>query len=316
MKSFVYIETKNGKPLGSSLELLTLASSLGESTAVLAGSGLAEAAALTSAYGTSVLVADGSAACPDETVSLLEQLIRDNTPELVLFSATQSGKDYAPRLAQRLGGGCVTDATSVELTDAGLSFTRPAFGGSVLETMTAASGLPCFATVRSGCYARPAVGESAAVTTVALSPAADAVKARVLEVVTELTEQVDLEGADIIVAGGRGMGNAEDFKLVEELAALLGGVVGATRPAIEEGWIPRSHQIGQSGKTVAPKLYIACGISGAMQHISGAMGSKYIVAINKDEDASIFRVADVGIVGDVKAILPLMIEEIRKRKEA
>ncbi len=143
-----------------------------------------------------------------------------------------------------------------------------------------------------------------------------AVKARIVQVVKEITEQVDLESAQVVVAGGRGMGNAEGFKLVEELAALLGGVVGASRPAIEEGWVSRAHQIGQSGKTVAPKLYIACGISGAMQHISGAMGSGYIVAINKDEDAPIFGVADVGIVGDALEILPAMMDEIRARRGA
>ena len=120
--------------------------------------------------------------------------------------------------------------------------------------------------------------------------------------------------AAAMATGGSGMGDAENFKLVEELAALLGGVVGASRPAIEEGWASRAHQVGQSGKIVAPKLYIACGVSGAMQHVSGIMGSKYIVAINKDEAASIFDIADVGIVGDVKEILPLLIEEIKARK--
>ena len=149
--------------------------------------------------------------------------------------------------------------------------------------------------------------------TMAAAVAEDAVRAKLVETVTEITELVNLEGADVIVAGGRGMVDAEGFKLVEELAQVLGGVVGASRPAIEAGWVSRAHQIGQSGKIVAPKLYIACGISGAMQHISGALGSKYIVAINKDEDASIFDVADVGIVGDVKEILPLMIQEIRKK---
>ena len=144
--------------------------------------------------------------------------------------------------------------------------------------------------------------------------AEDILKAKVLDAAKEITEAIDLEGADVIVTGGRGMGDAEGFKLVEELAALLGGVVGASRPAIEAGWASRAHQVGQSGKIVAPRLYIACGVSGAMQHVSGIMGSKYIVAINKDEAASIFDIADVGIVGDVKEILPLLIEEIKARK--
>ena len=141
-----------------------------------------------------------------------------------------------------------------------------------------------------------------------------ALRSVVKEAVKELSESVNLEDAEVIVAGGRGMGSAENFQLVCELAQLLGGVVGASRPAIEDGWVPRNHQVGQSGKIVAPKLYIACGISGAMQHVSGMSGSGYIVAINKDEDAPIFDVADVGIVGNVTDILPLMIEEIRARK--
>ena len=139
-------------------------------------------------------------------------------------------------------------------------------------------------------------------------------KAKVVAAAKEISEAIDLEGADVIVSGGRGMGDAEGFRLVEELANLLGGVVGASRPAIEEGWTSRAHQVGQSGKIVAPKLYIACGISGAMQHVSGIMDSKYIVAINKDESASIFDIADLGIVGDAKVILPLLIEEIRQHK--
>jgi electron transfer flavoprotein alpha subunit len=246
-------------------------------------------------------------------VALLEALIREKTPDAVLFSATQAGKDYAPRLAQRLGGGCVTDAMTLSAEGNALLATRPAYGGTVYEQMKVIGPVK-FATVRSGCFVRPEAGEPNPVETVPLSAPGGAVKAKVVETVTEITEAIDLEGAEVIVAGGLGMGSAEGFHLVEELAALLGGVVGASRPAIEGGWVSRAHQIGQSGKTVAPRLYIACGISGAMQHISGAMGSKYIVAVNKDPDASIFKVADVGIVGDALTILPLMMDEIRARK--
>ena len=175
------------------------------------------------------------------------------------------------------------------------------------------SGPIQFATVRSGSFEKPEAAEGS-VEEKDMPFAEDILKAKVLDAAKEITEAIDLEGADVIVTGGRGMGDAEGFKLVEELAALLGGVVGASRPAIEAGWASRAHQVGQSGKIVAPRLYIACGVSGAMQHVSGIMGSKYIVAINKDEAASIFDIADVGIVGDVKEILPLLIEEIKKRK--
>ena len=142
------------------------------------------------------------------------------------------------------------------------------------------------------------------------------IKAKFTESVKEIAETINLEEAEVIVSGGRGMGSKENFALVDDLAKLLGGVVGATRPAIEDGWVSKIHQVGQSGKIVAPKLYIACGISGATQHVSGIMNSGYIVAINKDEDAPIFDVANVGIVGDVMKVLPVMIEEIKKIKDA
>ena len=189
---------------------------------------------------------------------------------------------------------------------------RSIYGGSLQETV-AVNG-KAVVSVRSGTFGKPEEqpGRTAPVT--AESVELPALRSVVKEAVKELSESVNLEDAEVIVAGGRGMGSAENFQLVCELAQLLGGVVGASRPAIEDGWVPRNHQVGQSGKIVAPKLYIACGISGAMQHVSGMSGSGYIVAINKDEDAPIFDVADVGIVGNVTDILPLMIEEIRARK--
>lgn len=313
MHTFVYIETKEGKPLSGSLELLTPANGLGTATAVVAGS--TETAQLVAAYGTPVLHLNGELGCDDALLSALECVIREKNPDMVLFAATQTGKDLAPRLAQRFDSGCVTDATGMEADETHkVIFTRPAYGGTILEKLALEGEGPKFANVRSGSFARPEAGDAAAVETVEAVVADGAVRAKLVETVTEITELVNLEGADVIVAGGRGMTDAEGFKLVEELAALLGGVVGASRPAIEAGWVSRAHQIGQSGKIVAPKLYIACGISGAMQHISGAMDSKYIVAINKDESASIFDVADVGIVGDVREILPMMIEELRKKK--
>ena len=148
----------------------------------------------------------------------------------------------------------------------------------------------------------------------AITVADDQIKLQIKETVKEIAEAVNLEEAQVVVAGGRGMGSKEDFELVKELADVCKGVVGATRPAIESEWISRAHQVGQSGKTVAPKLYIACGISGATQHISGMSGSGYIVAINKDEDAPIFDIADVGIVGDAVKVIPLLIEAIKKEK--
>lgn len=311
MKILVFIEAKENSPVSGSLELLTAAAQLGETTAVVVGDAAAAQAA--AGFGTPVTLLKTDEVCPDTQAAALESYIRQTAPQLVLFSGTQLGKDLAPRLAQRFEAGCVTDATAIENGETGLVFTRPAFGGAILETVQLAQDKIQFATVRSGCYRKPAPAD-AALTEISAEIPADAVKAKIMEAAKEITEAIDLEGADVIVAGGRGMGDAEGFHMVEELAALLGGVVGASRPAIEEGWTTRAHQIGQSGKIVAPKLYIACGISGAMQHVSGIMGSKYIVAINKDESASIFDIADLGIVGDAKAILPLLTDAIRQHR--
>lgn len=314
MKVLAFVEVKEGKAINGSLETLTPAVKLGEATAVLVGTGLADAAAQVAAYGVPVTVVESAAASCDELTAVLQAQIEALKPDMVLMSATQMGKDLAPRLAARLNTGCVTDATVIEADGDTISFTRPAYGGTVLEHLTMGSARPQIATMRSGSYSKMETGAPAAVTTVSAAVPSDAVRAKLVDVTKEISEAINLEGADVIVTAGRGMGEPEALKLVEELAGLLGAEVGATRPVVEEGWLSRAHQVGQSGKIVAPKLYIACGVSGAMQHISGIMGSKYIVAINKDETAPIFEVANVGIVGDVKVILPLMIEEIRKLK--
>ena len=315
MKTLVYIETKNGRPLNSSLELISAAKELGEAAAAIVGSGGGALAKEVSGYGLDVWMLDGGASCQDERLKLLEGAVAETGCNLVLFAATQEGKDLAPRLAARLDTGCVTDAVEIRKDDGGLVMVRPAYGGTVLETMQFVQKDKAVATVRGGSCKKPEPAAAAGqIKEVSLTVPADAIRARLTETAVEITEQVNLEGAEVIVAGGRGCGNEKTFSLVEELAELLGGVVGASRPAIEAGWVSRVHQVGQSGKNVAPRLYIACGISGTMQHVSGITGSDYIVAINKDEDAPIFEVADIGIVGKCEEILPLMIEEIRKRK--
>lgn len=308
MDILVYIEVKDGELVQGSLEALTPAKELGNAIAVVVGD--AEAAAKAAAYAPVVCV-KADPQNPDALVGAIEAVAKAKNAGAVAFAGTQLGKDLAPRLAARLGTGCVTDVTGMEVVDGALVLTRPAFGGTVIEKLKN-NGPVQICTIRSGSWTKPEAGAPAAVEE--CDPGAIDVKVKVVEAAKEITEAVNLEGADIIVSGGRGMGSAEDFKLVEQLAEVLGAQVGASRPAIEDGWISRAHQVGQSGKIVAPKLYIACGISGAMQHISGAMGSKYIVAINKDPDASIFGVADLGIIGDAKVIIPLLIEEIKKRK--
>lgn len=309
----VYLETADGQILKVSLEALNAALKLAAQTgkgvaAVLIGD--AAAAPSAGAYGANEVITVAAGEYQAEAyTAILADLFARYEPSCLLLGSTRDGKELAARVAARAGVGCVTDAMDL-IAEGG--WIRSVYGGSLQETaVLEGRGV---VTVRSGTFGKPeeAVGRTAPV--IAVEAESVELKAVIKETVKELAESVNLEDAEVIVAGGRGMGSAENFKLVHELADLLGGVVGASRPAIEDGWVPRNHQVGQSGKIVAPKLYIACGISGAMQHVSGMTGSGYIVAINKDEDAPIFDVADVGIVGNVNDILPLMIEEIKARK--
>ncbi|MBR2560523.1 MAG: electron transfer flavoprotein subunit alpha/FixB family protein [Eubacterium sp.] len=290
MKALLYFEMKDGSPVGASRELVSAAEALG-----------AEAVAVSVKNG-------GDAIEEDVVTETLAKKAEETGADVVLLAATTIGKLTAPRIAARLGGGSVNDAIAVKADDGAIVVTRPVFGGTAQENLKI-QACPAVISIRGGSYPAPETAPEAEV----LDGCAD-VRTKIVEVIEEAGEAVNLEDANVIVAGGRGMGTEEDFKLCGELADLLGGVVGATRPVIESGWISRTHQVGQSGKIVNPDLYIACGVSGATQHLSGMVGSKYIIAINKDEDAPIFSVADVGIVGDVKQILPLFIEEVKKRK--
>lgn len=314
MKSLIYIEMKDGKPQNSSLEAISIAKKLGTGLAVVIGHQNNIMSTLISGYGVDVLQIENDVQNQDELIYVLENIVKENDVQTVMFGATQEGKDLAPRLAARLATGCVTDVIDMDMAADTLVVTRPAFGGTVLEKMKFADGKTAVVTTRGGSFPKPEAGEAGKITCMTMEVPADVVKTTLIDKTVEITEQVNLEGADIIVAGGRGCGSEETFALVKELADLLDGVVGASRPAIEAGWISRAHQVGQSGKNVAPKLYIACGISGAMQHISGMTGSDYIVAINKDEDAPIFDIADIGIVGKCEDMLPLLIEAIRSKR--
>ena len=229
------------------------------------------------------------------------------------MGATPIGKDLAAEVSAKVKGACITDAIGVKEENGAMVYTCPVYGGTVLNDITSDADIQVVS-IRSGIFKKPE-GNGEQVEVVKVPVEVHNLKTVVKETVKEIAEAVNLEEADVIVAGGRGLGNEENFKLVEELAEVCGGVVGATRPAIEANWISRAHQVGQSGKIVAPKLYIALGISGATQHVSGMIGSGYVIAVNKDEDAPIFDVADVGIVGDVVKVIPLLIEEFKKRKD-
>ncbi|AQR96573.1 electron transfer flavoprotein subunit alpha/FixB family protein [Clostridium saccharoperbutylacetonicum] len=310
MKGLLFIETDGEKVIGGSLELITAAKALNaEGTAIVVGN--KTIADTVATLGIPVTFIDAARDC-DTLTEVLSEIVKEENPEVVLLANTQLAKDLAPRVAGRLNLGCVSDVTGINKTDGKVIYTRPAYGGTVLEHIEVDG--TAIVTVRNGSFAKPENTSNATVTEKKVEISADTIKAKIVDTIKEISESVNLEEAEVIVSGGRGMGNAENFKLVEELAQVVGGVVGATRPAIENGWISRAHQVGQSGKIVAPKLYIACGISGATQHTSGMTGSNYIVAINKDEEAPIFEIANLSIVGNVTEILPIMIEEMKKAK--
>ena len=290
MKALIFVEKKDGSPVGASLELFSAAQALG-----------AEAAAI------SVAPAEG-ALMEDVITDAVAKKAQECGADLVLLAATPIGKLVCARIAARIGAGSVNDAIALACEDGKLQVTRPVYGGTIQETLQVETKA-AVVSVRGASYPAPetvpAIEE--------ISSDAE-LRAKVVELIAEAGEAVNLEDAKVIVTGGRGIGSEENLGLCKELAEVLGGAVGGTRPVIENGWLPRVQQVGQSGKIVAPELYIACGVSGATQHISGMSGSKYIIAINKDEEAPIFSIADLGIVGDVKKILPLMIEEFRKKK--
>ena len=309
----VYAQSADGAPVGAALETVSKAAELAKANgeeviAVVFGKDTDTKTVIT-AGASKVLVAGEEGLPAEEKAQILVKLAEKYQPKAVYMAGTPEGKMIAPAVSAVFESGCVTDVTGI--TADGV-YTSLSYNGNVLNDMKMGENLPHVATVRSGSFAKK-LDESRTGEVIAEDASADTVRTKVVETVKEIAETVNLEEAQIIVSGGRGMGSKENFALVEELAEVMGGVVGATRPAIEEGWVSRAHQVGQSGKIVAPKLYIACGISGATQHVSGMIGSGYIVAINKDEDASIFDVADAGIVGDVTKILPVMIEEMKKR---
>ena len=310
MKALLFIETNEDKVLGGSLELISVVKALdAEGTALVVGN--RAAADAVAEAGITVAYVDAATDC-DTLTAVLTEAVKEENPDLVLLANTALAKDIAPRIAGRMDLGCVSDVTGISKVDDKVIYTRPAYGGTILENIEVEG--TAIATIRNGSFEKPETTSNADVIEKKVEIPADIVKAKIVDTVKEITESVNLEEAEVIVSGGRGMGSAENFELVKELASVLGGVVGATRPPIEDGWISRAHQVGQSGKIVSPKLYIACGISGATQHTSGMMGSNYIVAINKDEDAPIFETANISIVGNVTDILPVMIEEMKKAK--
>jgi electron transfer flavoprotein alpha subunit len=256
----------------------------------------------------------------DGFATALADLIKTYKPSVILMGATNDGRDLGPRVACRIGTGLTADCTNLDIDgDTGLvAWTRPAFGGNIMATILCPEHRPQMGTIRPKVFKRPVqdfsrTGEIVRVTS-KVKP--EDIRTKFIELLQVSAASCNLEEAEVIVSGGRGMCKLENFKLIEELAEVLGGTVGASRAAVDAGWKPALHQVGQTGKTVGPKIYVACGISGAIQHIAGMSSSDIIIAINKDADAPIFKVADYGIVGDVMEVLPVMIEEMKKIRQA
>ncbi len=321
---WVFAEQRKGVIASVALELLGEGRKLADKrraklAAVLIGHGLTGKAQDLIAHGADIVyLADDPALKDfndDSYSAVLTTLATLHKPEIILAGATAIGRSFIPKVAARLYTGLTADCTMLDIDPetGNLHQTRPAFGGNIMATIVTPNHRPQMATVRHKVM-KPAPRNDARtgeLINVKFTQAGD-VRTRVVKTVEELGETVNICEANIIVAGGRGMGGAKNLHLLEELAKVLGGAVAATRAIVDEGWIPYSHQVGQTGKTVCPKLYIACGISGAIQHVAGMQSSDIIVAINKDPDAPIFSVATYGIVGDVLEVLPVMIRQFRE----
>lgn len=322
---WVYAEQKCGNIAKVSHELLgagrRLADDLNvELSAVLIGSDIETKTKELISYGADkVYVVDDSSLRDfnDESYAdLLEQMIKKYKPEIVLMGATTYGRSLGPRISSRLNTGLTADCTKLEIDIAKkiLLQTRPAFGGNLMATIVCPDHRPQMSTVRPKVMKalEPDENKTGEVIRPDINLPKD-VKLKVLDSVNTLCEMVNLTEADIIVSGGRGIGDPKNFKLIEDLAKVLGGAVGASRAVVDAGWIEYSHQVGQTGKTVGPKVYFACGISGAIQHMAGMSSSDTIIAINKNPEAPIFQIADIGIVGDINEVLPPLISKFKER---
>ena len=248
---------------------------------------------------------------PDYYLHVLLNAVKRFTPSIILMPATSTGKDLAPRLAVHLNTGVASDCVQLNLENSELFATRPAYAGKVLLKVRV-NGAPKIATLRPNAFTAKEASPPRSPSVETLAFEKPATRMVVKEFSALGPKKMDLTEASIIVSGGRGMGGPENYKILEELAEVLGGVVGASRASVDAGWRPHSDQVGQTGRTVSPTLYIACGISGAIQHRVGMVNSKVIVAINKDPEAPIFGFADYGIVGDVFEVVPALTRELRK----
>jgi electron transfer flavoprotein alpha subunit len=314
----VLVDHTDGEVKKVTSELLTLARRLGEPSAVFIGSGFDAAKATLAEFGAAkVYVAEDaelSSYLVAPAAELLAKIVGDGSPAAVLIASGAEGKEIAARLAIRTGSGVLTDATDVSAEGSGVSAEQPVFGGATVVRSTVTTGTPII-TVRPNSVAAEAAegGAERVDVSVELSDAAKGAKITD-RVVEEKGERPELSEAAIVVSGGRGVGSGENFSVIEALADALGAAVGASRAATDAGWYPHQHQVGQTGKTVSPQLYVAAGISGAIQHRAGMQTSKTIVAINKDPEAPIFELVDFGVVGDLHDVVPALTDKVKARK--
>jgi electron transfer flavoprotein alpha subunit len=314
----VLVEHADGDVKKVTFELLTLARRLGEPSAVVIGPGAGSAAASLGEYGAAKVYVvedpEASSYLVAPAAEILAKLVADASPAAVLLASGAEGKEIAARLALKTGSGLVTDATDVAGDGGSVTAEQQVFGGSTIVRSKVTTGTPIITVRPNSVAAEPATGAAEQVAvSVDLSDAAKA--ARITDrVVEEKGERPELTEAAIVVSGGRGVGSAENFSVIEGLADALGAAVGASRAATDAGWYPHQHQVGQTGKTVSPQLYVATGISGAIQHRAGMQTSKTIVAINKDPEAPIFELVDFGVVGDLHMVVPALTEKLNARK--
>lgn len=320
----VVAESKDGRPANVTLESLTQARALsatvgGPVSVVIAAAEVAPLVAQAGQYGAerAYTVEDPELATfrPGPFVDVVAAAIAAADPAVVLFSGSADGRDIAAGIAARLDLGLMVDVTAITADADGIICTHPAFGGDIIVDKQATSS-PVLVTVRPNSFAREEAPVEPETIALAVEFGPTGLLAKIVDVVEENVGLVSLEEASIVIAGGRGVGDAEDFALIQALADELGAAVAASRAVVDAGWIGHQHQVGQTGKTVSPALYIACGISGSIQHRAGMQTADCIVAINKDPDAPIFSIADFGVVGDLHEILPALTAEIKQRKAA
>ena len=320
---WVFAEQRNGKVKSVAHELLSKGKELAdilntELCAVCLGHDVGEVEQLI-AYGADKVYLADSPALADNQEDLyaqkLSELIQQHKPEIVIAGATALGRALIPRVAAILKTGLTADCTGLDIDTENrlLLQTRPTFGGNIMATITCRTARPQMATVRPRVFKKntPDKERKGEIIKVDFDHESIISRTKLLKFVEDLSQAVKIEDADIIVSGGRGLGKPENFRILQELADVMGAALGSSRPPVDEGWIPYSHQVGQTGKTVCPRLYIACGISGSVQHMAGMQTSDTIVAINDDPDAPIFEIASYGIVGDLFKVVPMLIEKLK-----